>query len=182
MQSSEQLADHLKEMVRVFEGCVIWAVRAILESEVRIKEPFFAAASIPEGYNMFCMLPTANDRYHSLLTVGVEENDLPRLFPDEIDPKLQRDSMGEMANVISGLFVADDFFIAKFGHLKPSTPFFSDGAFTSHRDWSIQGKIEVHGQELLFHFSIRDLRNMPDPVQKWEKPGPSSPEAGENPK
>ena len=91
----------------------------------------------------------------------MNDADLPELFPAEPDTKIRKDALGEMANVISGLFVADDVFIGKFGYLKPSTPFFSEGVFTSQKDWGIEGKVEAHGKEIMLHFSVR-LLSAPD--------------------
>lgn len=155
MSTPEALPEALGEVAPVFEGCVIWAVRAILQADVTIKAPFETVRAAPEGASLYCILPTGSAVYHAQLVVGAEEEDITAIFPDETDPKVRKDAIGEMANVISGLFVADDLFISKFGHLKPSTPFFSEGAFTARQDWGLMGRVQANGRELALHFSIR---------------------------
>ena len=155
MTASDALPGALREVAPVFESCVIWAVRAILESDVKIKAPFEIVHAAPAGTSLYCILPTGSARYHAQLVVGAEEDDITSLFPAEMDPKVRKDAIGEMANVISGLFVADDTFIAQFGYLKPSTPFFSEGAFTAREDWGLMGRVVANGRELALHFSIR---------------------------
>lgn len=146
-------------MAPVFEGCVLWAVRAILESDVKVKMPFEVLSAVPEGSSLYCILPASSQRFYAQLVVGVEEGDLGELFPKEQDEKVRKDAVGEMANVISGLFIADDQFIALFGYLRPSTPFFSEGAFTARKDWGLKGRIEANGKEMSIQFSIRDLQD-----------------------
>jgi hypothetical protein len=159
MTSPESISGPLRTMASAFEGCVLWAVRAILECDVKVKVPFEVMVAVPEGSSTYCILPVASDRYYAQLVVGIEETDLAELFPREIDEKIRKDAIGEIANVISGLFVADDQFIAGFGHLRPSTPFFSEGAFTARKDWSLKGRIEANGREIVLQFSIRDLQD-----------------------
>ncbi|MDB5105312.1 MAG: hypothetical protein JWP91_3001 [Fibrobacteres bacterium] len=166
MTPSDPIESSLANMARTFEGCVSWAVRAILESEIRIKTPFEAVASVPDGSSLYCILPTASTKYYAQLVVGVEEDDIEILFPGEMDPRVRKDAIGEMANVVSGLFVADDQFIARFGYLRPSTPFFSEGAFTARKDWGLKGRIEANGREMVLHFSIRELQENPAPAPK----------------
>lgn len=161
MSPSDPIPGVMGELAPVFEGCVIWAVRAILESDVSIKTPFEAVRAVPEGSSLYCILPTASTSYYAQLVVGVEEGEIETLFPGELDPKVRKDAIGEMANVISGLFVADDQFIARFGYLRPSTPFFSEGAFTARMDWGLKGRVEANGKEMALHFSIRELRELP---------------------
>lgn len=155
MTGPDALAVALREVAPVFEGCVVWAVRAILESDVKIKAPFETVRATPAGASLYCILPTSSAQYHAQLVVGAEEDDIAALFPIEMDPKVRKDAIGEMANVISGLFVADDTFIEKFGYLKPSTPFFSEGAFTAREDWGLVGRVQANGREIALHFSIR---------------------------
>jgi hypothetical protein len=159
MNAPDPIARALGEVAQVFEGCVVWAVRAILESEVKIKAPFEVVSSVPDGSSLYCILPTGNPKYHGQLVLGAEEEDFEHIFPGEMDPKVRKDAIGEMANVISGLFVADDTFISKFGYLKPSTPFFSEGAFTARKDWSLKGRIQANGKEIALQFSIRELQD-----------------------
>jgi hypothetical protein len=161
MSPSDPISGVLGEMAPVFEGCVLWAVRAILEADVKVKVPFEAVHAVPEGSSLYCILPTASGRWYAQLVIGLEENEIETMFPSEMDPKVRKDAIGEMANVISGLFVADDQFIAKFGYLRPSTPFFSEGAFTARRDWGLKGRVEANGKEMALHFSIRDLQETP---------------------
>jgi hypothetical protein len=158
MPTTDPIPDVMGEVAPVFEDCVVWAVRAILESEVSIKVPFEAVRAAPEGSSLYCILPTASTRYYAQLVVGLEEGEIETLFPNEIDPRIRKDAIGEMANVISGLFVADDQFITRFGYLRPSTPFFSEGAFTARVDWGLKGRVEANGKEMDFHFSIRELQ------------------------
>lgn len=172
MPSSDPIPEVMGELAPVFEGCVLWAVRAILESDVNIKTPFEAVRAVPEGSSLYCILPTASKRYYAQLVVGLEEGEIESLFPDEKEPAIRKDAIGEMANVISGLFVADDLFIAHFGYLRPSTPFFSEGAFTSRMDFGLKGRIEAKGKEMALHFCIRDLQDAPVPAQ-WESGGPA---------
>jgi hypothetical protein len=155
MSATEPIVDALYEMAKTFEGCVVWAIRAILETDAKIRTPFKVVNSTPEGASLYCILPTGGPMFHSQLVLGVEDGDLAAIFSSEESPKVRKDALGEMANVISGLFVADDQFIAKFGYLKPSTPFFSDGAFTARKDWGIEGVVEASGKEIRLHFSIR---------------------------
>lgn len=166
MSPSDPIQGVMVEFAPVFEGCVLWAVSAILESDVRVKMPFEAVCAIPEGSSLYCILPTASSRYYAQLVVGLEEGETETLFPGEIDPKVRKDAIGEMANVISGIFVADDQFIARFGYLRPSTPFFSEGAFTARLDWGLRGRVEANGKEMGFHFSIRELQELPVPVER----------------
>ncbi|MEO6097032.1 MAG: hypothetical protein ABIW76_15670 [Fibrobacteria bacterium] len=165
MSAADPLQGTLASLSPVFESCVIWAVRAILESDVKVKAPFESVHSIPEGSSLYCILPTANTRYHAQLVMGLEESEIETMFPQEMDARFRKDAIGEMANVISGLFVADDLFIARFGYLRPSTPFFSEGAFTARKDWGLMGKIEAKGKEMLLHFSIRELKEPPTAAQ-----------------
>ena len=157
MSKQDTLPRSLGEVASVFESCVLWAVKAILESDVKIKSPFEVMQVAPEGASLYCILPTGSAKYHVQLVVGAEEGDIEKLFPNEMDAKVRKDAIGEMANVISGLFVADDLFISKFGHLKPSTPFFSEGAFTARKDWGLAGRVEANGRELSLYFSVREL-------------------------
>ncbi len=145
---------------------MVWAVRAILESDVNVKAPFEAICAVPEGSSLYCILPTASTRYYAQLVVGLEESEIETLFPGEMDPRVRKDAIGEMANVISGLFVADDQFIARFGYLRPSTPFFSEGAFTARKDWGLKGRVEANGKQMILHFSIRELGDAPAPTEK----------------
>jgi hypothetical protein len=157
--SPESLAVPLRNLAPVFEGCVLWAVRAILETDARVKAPFEILSGVPEGSSLYCILPAANLNYYAQLVIGMEECDLPHLLPNESDEKVRKDAMGEIANVISGLFIADDQFISRFGYLKPSTPFFSEGAFTARKDWGLRGRIESNGKELELQFYLRDLKD-----------------------
>ena len=157
MSKPDTLAGALGEIAPVFESCVLWAVKAILESDAKIKSPFEVMQAAPEGASLYCILPTGSAKYHAQLVVGAEEGDFETLFPNELDAKVRKDAIGEMANVISGLFVADDLFISKFGYLKPSTPFFSEGAFTARKDWGLAGSVQANGRELSLYFSVREL-------------------------
>jgi hypothetical protein len=170
MTAPDPIPGVMGELASVFEGCVLWAVRAILESDVSIKAPFEAVHAVPEGSSLYCILPSASKRFYAQLVVGLEEGEIESLFPGERDPAVRKDAIGEMANVISGLFVADDLFIAHFGYLRPSTPFFSEGAFTSRMDFGLKGRIEAHGKEMALHFSIRELEEPPIPAG-WESGG-----------
>jgi hypothetical protein len=161
MSTADPIQDIMVDLSSVFECCVVWSVRAILESDVKVKAAFESVHSIPEGSSLYCILPTASTRYYAQLVIGLEEAEIETMFPGEMDARLRKDAIGEMANVISGLFVADDLFIAKFGYLRPSTPFFSEGAFTARKDWGLMGRIEANGKEMLLHFSIRELRESP---------------------
>src|SRR5262245_15537675 len=116
MSSPQAIFEFLQGMTRPFETCVLWAAKAILETDLRVKEPFQVSDAIPDGPSLFCMLPTGNERFHSVLSLGVNEEDLPELFPGEAEGKLRRDALGEMANVISGLFVAEDALVFQFGN------------------------------------------------------------------
>lgn len=167
MSPSDPIPGVMRELAPMFEGCAIWAVRAILEADVRIKAPFEAVRAIPEGSSLYCILPTASTRYYAQLVVGLEEGEIETLFPSELDPRVRKDAIGEMANVISGLFVADDQFIARFGYLRPSTPFFSEGAFTARMDWGLKGRVEANGKEMALHFCIRELQETQAPAE-WE--------------
>ncbi len=161
MSTPETLPGDLREVAAVFESCVLWAVKAILETDAKVKTPFEVVQAAPAGASLYCILPTGSARYHAQLVVGAEEDDIAGMFPSELDAKVRKDAIGEMANVISGLFVADDLFISKFGYLRPSTPFFSEGAFTARRDWGLSGRLEANGRELSMHFSIRELGTAP---------------------
>jgi hypothetical protein len=165
----DSIAAAMGDMAQVFEGCVLWAVRAILEADIEVKTPFEAVSAVPDGSSLYCILPTASTRYYAQLVVGLEEDDIETLFPGEMDPRVRKDAIGEMANVISGLFVADDQFIARFGYLRPSTPFFSEGAFTARKDWGLKGRMEAHGKQMMLHFSIRELPDASAPAP--EAPG-----------
>ena len=93
-------------MAQVFESSVLWAVRAILESDVSVKAPFEIDSSVSAGSSMYCILPSSNQNYYGQLVVGIDEGDLPHLLPNEPDEKVRKDAVGEIANVISGLFLA----------------------------------------------------------------------------
>lgn len=170
MPPSDPIPGVVWELASVFEGCVLWAVRAILESDVSIKTPFKAVRAVPDGSSLYCILPAASNRFYAQLVVGLEEGEIETHFPGEKDPRVRKDAIGEMANVISGLFVADDGFIAHFGYLRPSTPFFSEGAFTSRKDCGLKGRIEANGKEMGLHFSIRELQEPSIPAE-WESGG-----------
>lgn len=166
MQAADPIQGIMAGLSSVFEGCVVWSVRAILESDVKVNAPFESVRSIPEGCSLYCILPTASARYYAQLVIGLDEAEVETFFPGEMDARVRKDAIGEMANVISGLFAADDLFIAKFGYLRPSSPFFSEGAFTARKDWGLMGRIEANGKEMLLHFSIRDLQESPAAAQK----------------
>jgi hypothetical protein len=122
---------------------------------VEIAEPFRLAEAAPEGSTLYCLIPNSNARYHAQLAVGVDDGDLPALFPGEVDAKLRLDGLGELANVVAGLILSDEGFMGSFGRLKPSTPFFSEGAFTDRRDVGIRGAVRAGGIRLGFHITIR---------------------------
>ena len=63
MTGPESISGPLRGMTAVFESCVLWAARAILESEVRTRAPFECVAAVPEGSTLYCILPAANSRY-----------------------------------------------------------------------------------------------------------------------
>jgi hypothetical protein len=168
MPVADPIEGIMADLSSVFEGCVVWAVRAILEADVKVKSPFGSVHSTPEGSSLYCIIPSASSRYYAQLVIGLEESEIEAMFPEEMDARVRKDAIGEMANVISGLFVADDLFIAKFGYLRPSTPFFSEGAFTARKDWGLMGRIEANGKEMLLHFSIRELQDGPATAQKRE--------------
>lgn len=157
MTSPEFITGPLRDLAPAFEGCVLWAIRAIMGSEVKIKKHFEVVSIVPDGSSLYCILPTSSSKYHGQVVVGIEEDDIEQLFPGEMDPHVRKDAIGEMTNVISGLFVADDKFIANFGYLRPSTPFFSEGAFTARKDWCIMGRVEANGKEMAIRFSLREL-------------------------
>jgi hypothetical protein len=159
MSSPDSISGPLRDLAASFEACVLWAIRAIMESDVKIKTPFEVVSVVPAGSSLYCILPTGSTKYHGQLVVGIEEEDIEQLFPGEMDPRVRKDAIGEMANVISGLFVADDKFIANFGYLRPSTPFFSEGAFTARKDWGLVGRVEANGKEIAIQFSLRDLED-----------------------
>lgn len=156
MTGSIDFADSLRPIARTFERQVLWAVRAMLETEVAVKEPFHVTNAAPDGPTLFCLIPTSNLQYHAQLAVGLAKEDLQGLFPAEVDPKFMLDSLGEMANVVAGLLMAEEDFMARFGHLKPSTPFFSEGAFTDRTDTGIRGSVTVNGTDMVFHVIVRD--------------------------
>lgn len=153
----EYLEESLGSLSQALESKVIWAVRAILSAETKTTAPFEIVSTAPEGSSLYCILPTSSLRYHSQLVIGVEESGLGTLFPEEREAKVQKDAIGEMANVISGLFIAEDEFISRFGQLRPSTPFYCDGVFTDRKDWSLRGTVEANGKEIIIYFSIREL-------------------------
>ncbi len=128
-----------------------------MEADVKIKAPFEVVSIVPTGSSLYCILPTGSIKYHGQLVVGIVEEDIEQLFPGEMDPRVRKDAIGEIANVISGTFVADDKFIANFGYLRPSTPFFSEGAFTDRKDWGLVGRVEANGKEIMIQFSMRVL-------------------------
>lgn len=160
MTGTNQLAHLLSPMARTFERHVLWAVGAILESPVEIKEPFHVTDSAPSGSTLFCLIPNSNLQYHAQLAVGISKEDLSSLFPGDLEAKLRLDALGEMANVVAGLVMADEDFMGRFGHLKPSTPFFSEGAFTDRNDTGIRGSVAVNGMDMVFHITVR--RAIPD--------------------
>jgi hypothetical protein len=157
MNASESIPGPLRELAEAFEACALWAVRAILECDVIVKAPFEVLPSIPGGSSLYCILPAASDSFYAQMVVGVAETDLVALFPGEPEEKIRKDAVGELANVISGLFLADERFIRGFGYLKPSTPFFSEGAFTAREDWSLKGCLEANGREITLQLSVREL-------------------------
>ena len=159
MSSPESISGQLCHLTAAFEGCVLWAVRAVMESDAKIKTPFKVVSMVPAGSSLYCILPTGNPKYHGQLVMGIEEEDIEQFFPGEMDPRVRKEAIVEMANVISGLFVADDKFIANFGYLRPSTPFFSEGAFTARKDWGLVGRVEANGKEITIQFSLRDLED-----------------------
>jgi hypothetical protein len=155
MTGSNQLEQILGPLARTFERHVLWAVRAILESDVAVKEPFRVSGEAPAGRTLYCLIPNSNSDYHAQLAIGLSMDDLPGLFPGELDPRLRLDALGEMGNVVAGLVMADEAFMGHFGHLKPSTPFFSEGAFTDRKDAGIRGTVTANGTDLAFHVTVR---------------------------
>jgi hypothetical protein len=151
----EPVPDALAAMGPALESHFVWAVRAVLETEVTVRDHFHVTDTAPAGSSLYCLIPNSNPDYHAQLALGVEPEDVAGLFPAEPDPKMRTDALGELANVISGLVTADDHFLDRFGHLKPSTPFFSEGAFTDRRDPGIAGRIEANGRIIHFHLNIR---------------------------
>src|SRR5262245_47795488 len=120
----EPLSVALSAMGPSLQRHFVWAVQAVLETEVSITESFHFTESAPSGSSLYCLIPNSNPEYHAQLALGVEPGDIPALFPGEIDPKMRNDALGELANVIAGLVMSDDGVLDRFGHLKPSTPFF----------------------------------------------------------
>lgn len=149
------LADSLGPMARSFERHVLWAVKAILEAEATVREPFQVTIAPPSGSNLFCLIPNSNPQYLAQLAVGISKDDLPSLFPAETENSLRLDALGEMSNVVSGLFMADEDFLGRFGHLRPSTPFFSEGAFTDRKDAGLRGSVAANGFLIGFHLTVR---------------------------
>lgn len=155
MSGSNHLAESLAPMARIFERHVLWAIQAILEAEPAVVEPFHVTNAPPSGSTLFCLIPNANPAYHAQLAVGLAKEDLPSLFPGEVDARLRLDALGEMSNVVAGLLMADEDFMGRFGHLKPSTPFFSEGAFTDRMDVGLRGAVTADGRRLAFHLTVR---------------------------
>lgn len=156
MNGPNHLADRLGPLARVFQRHVIWAVQAILETDVEVREPFHVTDGPPPGgSSLFCLIPNSNGEYHAQLAVGVSKEDLPSLFPGEMEAKMRLDSLGEMANVVAGLLMADEDFLGRFGHLRPSTPFFCEGAYTDRKDTGIRGSVIAGGREMAFHITVR---------------------------
>lgn len=149
------LADSLGALARSFERHVLWAVKAILEADVSLQEPFHVTHSPPAGSSLYCLIPNSNPQYLAQLAVGLAKDDLPGLFPAETEAKLRLDALGEMSNVVAGLLMADEDFLGRFGHLKPSTPFFSEGAFTDRMDVGLRGTVTANGLPLAFHLTVR---------------------------
>lgn len=150
-----QLGYALASMGPALERHCVWAIGAVLETEAAVKEHFHAVESAPSDACLYCLIPNANPDYHAQLALGIAPDDIPALFPREPDPKMRQDALGELANVVSGLVMADEGFLERFGHLKPSTPFFSEGPFTGRRDRALRGKVVAGGRDILFHLSIR---------------------------
>lgn len=155
MTASNQLEDILEPMARTFERHVIWAMRAILESEVAVKESFHVTGEAPDESTFYCLIPNSNADYHAQLAIGLSKDALPGLFPGEVDSRLRLDALGEMGNVVSGLLMADEAFMGRFGHLRPATPFFSEGAFTGRKDAGIRGTVTANGTDLAFLVTVR---------------------------
>lgn len=149
------LAESLGPIARSFERNSLWAVKAIIEAEVDVAEPFHVTHSPPTGSSLFCLIPNSNTEYHAQLAVGIAKEDLPGLFPAETEARLRLDALGEMSNVVSGLLMADEDFLQRFGHLKPSTPFFSEGAFSDRMDAGLRGSVTANGIPVSFHLTVR---------------------------
>jgi hypothetical protein len=156
MSLPESLSNGLKDLASVFERCVLDAVR-ILEPGARIASPFELQASAPEGSSLYCLLPASNGTHYAQLVVGLEEKDLAGLFPAESEEARRKDAIGKLASDIARRFITGREFESRFGALKTSTPFFSEGAFTAHKDWGLKGRIELEGIEIALRFSIREL-------------------------
>jgi hypothetical protein len=156
MSFPESLSNGLKDLASVFERCVLEAVR-VLETGARIASPFELQASTPEGSSLFCLLPASNVTHYAQLVVGLEERDLGGLFPEESEEARRKDAVGKLASDIVRRFIGQRDFVSRFGDLKSSTPFFSEGAFTDRKDWGLKGLIELKGIEIPLHFSIREL-------------------------
>jgi hypothetical protein len=157
LNSVDSIGDALYETLKAFERCSIWTVRAILETDVDIGRAFKVVNSASKDYYLSCILSSANAKFEAHLMLGIQGADLVGMFPNEVNPEIQKDGLGEIANVITGLFLADDHFTSKFGYLKPSVPFFNEGAFAAKKEWGIEGTVEAHGKPIYLRFSIREI-------------------------
>jgi hypothetical protein len=156
MSLPESLSNGLKDLASVFERCVLDAVH-VLETGARIASPFELQASAPGGQSLYCLLPASNGTHYAQLVVGLEEKELAGLFPEESEEARRKDAIGRLASDIARRFIAGREFESRFGALKSSTPFFSEGAFTAHKDWGLKGRIELKGIVISLQFSIREL-------------------------
>jgi hypothetical protein len=171
MSPAEPIVVALFELTKAFEGCVTWTTWAILETLSEVKVPFKVVHSAPEPASLYALLSADGSDFNALLIMAVEETDLVNIVAGENDPKLRKDAFGEMSNVISGVFLANDQFISKFGNLKPSVPAFSDGGFSSRKEWGLVGTVNVNGRPIHLHFFIRPNRSIAEvePIQSESK-------------
>jgi hypothetical protein len=155
MAVSNPLEEILEPMAGIFERHVLEATRDALESEVVVKEAFRTAGDAPDECTFYCLIPNSNADYHAQLAIGLSKDALPALFPGEADPRFRLDALGRLGKMVSSQLTADEAFIGRFGHLKSSVPFFSEGAYTGRKDAGMRGKVMANGADLAFHLTVR---------------------------
>ncbi len=153
---SEHISGALNQLLPMFTSSSKWTLQSILQSHPTITQEFKVGRGFPSGWEIYCILPCSNSKYHFHITIGTNKKNLENLLPYEGDHALRLSALGEVAKVISGLLTADDLFLEAFEHMRPSTPFYSEGEFTDRSDWCAYGKIAVGGHEIFLNFSVRD--------------------------
>ncbi len=178
---SRHITDTLQALLPMITSSSKWTLKAMLQSNSTIvTKEFIVDRGFPKGWEIYCILPCSNDKYHFQVTLGTTRKNLEKLLPYEGDHAIRLSALGEIANVISSLLTAEDVFMEAFNHMRASTPFFSEGDYTEKPDWCVHGRIAVDDCEFFLNFSLREAENPSEDIQFGAAAEPQSSETEEN--